>query len=298
MAVKHGLDWTILRAIAFVFVTGMAIVCLLPFIMLISSSFTEETEILRNGFSFWPGEFSLEAYRVVFEFPKRILAGYGVTIFVTVVGTSVSLFIASMTGYVLQRREMRYRNKLSFLIFFTQLFSVGLIPQYIMVTRFLGLTDTMLALILPPLLSPFLVILMRTFIQTSIPPSLVDSAKIDGANDFRIYLTIILPLSKAALATVGLFTALRYWNDWFHGMLYIRSELKYPLQFYLYNLLMNAQMIREMANLMMTSDAQMEVPKESIKMATALVVTGPILLLYPYVQKYFVTGLTIGAVKG
>ena len=173
-----------------------------------------------------------------------------------------------------------------------------MIPQYILVTRFLGLTDSLLALILPPMLSPFLIILMRTFIRTAIPDSIVESAKIDGANDFMIYIAIILPLSTAGLATIGLFTALTYWNDWFHGALYIRTPLKYPLQFYLYNMLMNAQMIRDMANLQISSDAQMEMPKESFKMATAVIVTGPILLLYPFVQKYFVSGLTIGAVKG
>ena len=298
MAIKRGADWTALRIIAYVIVTVASVACLLPFVMLVSSSFTDEMVILREGFSLFPKKFSVAAYKVVFEFPERIVSAYVVTITVTAVGTFFSLFIASMTGYVLQRKDFKYRNRISFLIYFTQLFSVGMIPQYILVTKFLGLTDTLLALILPPLLSPFLVILMRTFIRTAIPDSVVESAKIDGANDFGIYLRIVLPLSTAALATVGLFTALTYWNDWFQGMLYIRTETKYPLQFYLYNMLMNAQMIREMANLMISSDAQMEIPKESIKMATALIVTGPILALYPFVQKYFVTGLTIGAVKG
>ncbi len=298
MAIKRGADWTALRIIAYVIVSLAAVACLLPFLMLVSSSFTDEMVILREGFSLFPRKFSVQAYKVVFEFPERILSAYMVTITVTAVGTALSLFIASMTGYVLQRRDFKYRNRISFLIYFTQLFSVGMIPQYILVTKFLSLTDTLLALILPPLLSPFLVILMRTFIRTAIPDSVIESAKIDGANDFVIYLRIVLPLSTAALATIGLFTALTYWNDWFQGMLYIRTENKYPLQFYLYNMLMNAQMMREMANLMISSDAQMEIPKESIKMATALIVTGPILLLYPFVQKYFVTGLTIGAVKG
>ena len=298
MAVRKGVDYTLLRIIAYVVVSLAAAVCLLPFLMLISSSFTEESEIVKNGFSLLPLKFTLGAYEFAFRIPGRILSAYMVTITVTAVGTVVSLFFVSMAGYVLQRRDFRYRNRISFIIYFAQLFSVGLIPQYILVTKFLGLTDNLLALILPPLLSPFLVILMRTFIRTAVPDSIVESAKIDGANDFLIYRKLILPLSTAGLATIGLFTALTYWNDWFQGSLYIRTANKYPLQFYLYNLLMSAQAMREMANVAMSSSAGGLIPQESFKMATAIVVTGPILLLYPFVQKYFVTGLTIGAVKG
>ena len=298
MPVRKGPDYTALRIIAYVVVTLAAIVCLVPFLMLISSSFTDEQDIVLHGFSLLPLHFSLQAYVVAFEFPGRIIAAYLVTITVTAVGTFFSLFFVSMAGYVLQRKDFRYRNRLSFIIYFTQLFSVGLIPQYILVTKFLGLTDSLLALILPPLLSPFLIILMRTFIRTAVPDSIVESAKIDGAGDFLIYRRLILPLSTAALATIGLFTALTYWNDWFQGSLYIRTPSRYPLQFYLYNLLMSAQAMREMANVAMSNNSAALVPQESIKMATALIVTGPILLLYPFVQKYFVTGLTIGAVKG
>jgi putative aldouronate transport system permease protein len=296
--VKKGADYVALTVIAYVVVTLAAIVCLLPFIMLISSSFTSESEIVKHGFSLFPREFSTQAYSVAFEFPKRIISAYVVSVTVTGVGTLVSLFFTSMAGYVLQRKDFKYRNRFSFLIYFTQLFSVGLIPQYILVTKFLGLTDTLLALILPPLLSPFLIILMRTFIHTAIPDSIVESAKIDGANDFLIYWKLVLPLATAALATVGLFIALFYWNDWFQASLYIHTQSKYPLQFYLYNLLMSAEMLKEMANVAMSTSPSMQIPDESIKMATALIVTGPILLLYPFVQRYFVSGLTIGAVKG
>lgn len=295
---KKGADFAALTVIAYVFVTLAALACLLPFVMLISSSFTDESEIVKNGFSLFPREFSLQAYIVAFEFPKRIISAYGVTVTVTAVGSTVSLFLTSMAGYVLQRRDFRYRNRLSFIIYFTQLFSVGLIPQYILVTKFLGLSNNILALILPPLLSPFLIILMRTFIRTAIPDSVVESAKMDGANDFLIYWRLVMPLSTAGLATIGLFTALTYWNDWFQASLYIHEQNLYPLQFYLYNLLMSAQMLKEMANVAMSADSSLQVPSEAIKMATALIVTGPILLLYPFVQKYFVTGLTIGAVKG
>jgi putative aldouronate transport system permease protein len=298
MAVRKGPDYTLLRIISYAVVSLAALACLLPFIMLISSSFTEESEIVRHGFSLLPLKFSLQAYIVAFEFPGRIISAYMVTTTVTATGTVFSLFLVSMAGYVLQRRDFKYRNRLSFIIYFAQLFSVGIIPQYLLMTKFLGLTDNLLALILPPLLSPFLIILMRTFIRTAVPDSIVESAKIDGANDFLIYRKLVLPLSTAGLATIGLFTALTYWNDWFQGSLYIRTASRYPLQFYLYNLIMSAQTMREMANVAMSVDSTMQIPQESIKMATALIVTGPILLLYPFVQKYFVTGLTIGAVKG
>ena len=298
MAIKKGADYTLLRIIAYVVVSLAALACLVPFLMLISSSFTDESEIIKHGFTLLPLSFSLDAYNFTFRVPQRILSAYLVTVIVTVVGTLTSLFFVSMAGYVLQRRDFKYRNRLSFIIYFAQLFTVGLIPQYILVTKFLGLTDNLLALILPPLLSPFLVILMRTFIRTAVPDSIVESAKIDGANDFLIYRALILPLSTAGLATIGLFTALTYWNDWFQGSLYIRTVSRYPLQFYLYNLLMSSQAMRELANVAMSSNPDALVPQESFKMATAVVVTGPILLLYPFVQKYFVTGLTIGAVKG
>jgi putative aldouronate transport system permease protein len=294
--INQGIDFTVIRVIAYVIVTFFAIICFLPFLMLISTSFTAEKTIVQDGFSLFPRALTLDAYKYLFRFPETIFSAYQVSITVTVLGTIISVFLCAMTGYVLQRKDFKYRNKISFIIYFTSLFSVGMIPQYLLVTQVLGLTDNLLALILPPLLNPFLIILMRTFIKSAIPDSLIESAKIDGVNEFRIFLSIVMPLSTAGLATVGLFTALMYWNDWFYGMLYIRTPVKYPLQFYLYNMFMKAQAIREMANVEMGSNV--ELPTESIKMATAVVTTGPILILYPLVQKYFVTGLTIGAVKG
>lgn len=294
---KKSSDQITLTVIAYFVVTVAAIACLLPFLMLISSSFTSESEIAKHGFTIFPVHFSTQAYKFVFEFPGQILSAYGVTITVTAVGSFGSLFLTSMAGYVLQRKDFRYRNRLSFMIYFTQLFSVGLIPQYILVTKYLGLANTLLALILPPLLSPFLIILMRTFIRSAVPDSIIESAKMDGANDFLIYWRLVMPLSTAGLATIGLFTGLSYWNDWFHASLYIHDQSLYPLQFYLYNLLMSAQAMKQLANVAMSSNTTTKIPSESLKMATALIATGPILLLYPFVQRYFATGLTIGAVK-
>lgn len=200
-----------------------------------------------------------------------------------------------MAGYVLSRKDFKYRNALSFFIYFTMLFSGGLIPWYILMVKYLGLKDSFLALLLPPLLSAFNVILMKNFMK-SIPDSITESAKIDGAGDFTIYWKLILPLSTPGLATIGLFLALGYWNDWFLANLYINTQDKYPLQFLLYRTLASAAVLNTSAAGNLSPDFRP--PSETLKMAAAIVVTGPIVFLYPFVQRYFVKGLTLGAVKG
>lgn len=203
----------------------------------------------------------------------------------------------TMAGYVLARKDFKYRNSFSFYIYFTTLFGGGLVPWYIMITKYLGLLDSYAVLVLPGLMTPFLIILMKNFIKSAVPEELFDSGKIDGAGDFRIYWQIVLKLSMPGIATVGLFLALYYWNDWFTSSLFINDTHKYQLQFYLYNVINSAQFIAQMGAGTGVSLAT-EVPAESTKMAMAIVVTGPILFLYPFVQRYFVKGLTIGAVKG
>ena len=220
---------------------------------------------------------------------------YGVTILVTVVGTALGLLLTSMTAYVLYRKDFPWRHAMAFYIFFTTLFSGGLVPWYILMVRYLRLMDNPAVLVLPSLLSVFNILIMRNFMK-SIPDSLVEAAKIDGAGDFKIYRRIILPLSKPSLATVGLFIALHYWNEWYNAMLFLNNERFYPLQYYLYRVLnsMNfaAQAARE-ANIPLP-----QMPTESFKLVMTVVATGPILLLYPFLQRYFIKGITIGAVKG
>jgi putative aldouronate transport system permease protein len=272
----------------------ISIICILPFLLVLSGSFTREDTIYKTGYSIIPPVFSTESYGILFAYPKIILDAYGVTIMVTAIGTFLGLFFMSMAGYVLHRKDVRYRNHLSFFIYFTTLFNGGLIPWYILMVRFLNLSDSYLALILPGMMGAFNIIIMRTFLR-SIPDEIIESAKIDGANDFRIYMKLILPLSGASLATVGLFLALDYWNNWFNAALYINSTTKYPLQYYLYNMIAQADFIRKYSSAV---SASIHLPSESMKMATAIVVIGPIIFLYPFVQKYFVKGLTVGAVKG
>ncbi|AEI45938.1 protein LplC [Paenibacillus mucilaginosus 3016] len=297
MRIRDDKYTPLFQAAAYLFITAAALACLFPFLLILSASFTQNESIIRSGYHLLPLDFSLEGYKTVFRFPEQVLKAYGVTIFTTVTGTALGLFLMTMAGYVLQRKDFKYRNVFSFYIYFTTLFGGGLVPWYIMMTKYLQLTDTYTALIFPGLMTPFLIILMKTFIRSAVPEELFESAKIDGAGDFTIYSRIVLQLSMPGIATVGLFLALHYWNDWFGSSLFINDQSKYQLQFYLYNIVNAMQFIAQMGAGTGVSLGQ-DMPTESTKMAMAIIVTGPILFLYPFVQRYFVKGLTVGAVKG
>lgn len=281
--------------LSYTFVTLVALLCLLPFIFMISGSFSDENLIRLYGYSIFPRGFTMEAYKTIFRFPEKIIRAYGVSIFITAAGTAIGLTVLTMAAYVLSRKDFKYRNGFSFFFYFTTLFNGGMISTYIFYIQYLHLKDSIWALILPGMLSVFNLLIMRSFIS-SIPTSLIESAKLDGAGEFTIFVKIILPLSKAGLATIGLFMALHYWNDWYNAMLYINDANKYPLQYMLYDLLNQAQ---SLARIAAQSGIQVEnLPTNTIKLAMAVVATGPILLLYPFVQKYFVKGITVGSVKG
>ena len=283
-------------AIAGAAVTLVALLCIFPFWMVVIGSLTPENEIYVRGYSLWPQTFSTEAYKLAFEDPGKILRSYLVTVGITGAGTAVSLFIVSMCGYVLQRPDFKSRNFFTMFVFFTVLFNGGLVPWYILMTNYLHLKDNYLALILPMMVNVFYLIIMKNFMR-SIPGALIESAKIDGAGEFYIFLRIVLPLAKPALASIGMFIALNYWNDWRNGMLFMQDETMYPLQYYLYRLLSSLDFLKSAAA--STIDLGDQVfPSESFKLAMTVVATGPIIMLYPFVQKYFVKGITIGAVKG
>jgi len=276
--------------------TIVTVISFIPFWLMLMASISDEMSVLTEGFSLIPHKFSLAAYKSIFGGFQQLIRSYGVTIFVTVVGTVISLLLTSMTGYVLMRQDFKARNKVSFFIYFTSLFSGGVIPIYILYVKYLQLKNSIWALVLPCILSPWNIFLMRNYMK-SIPYSLVDAATIDGANDWQTYIRVIMPLCRAGLATVGLFVALTYWNDWYHASLYVTKESLYPLQYLLHRMLSNAEYMRQAA----ASGAlveEMAAPSETLKMATAIVVTGPILLLYPFIQKYFVKGIMVGSIKG
>lgn len=286
----------LLRTVSYVGVTLFALMCVLPFILITSASFSEESRIVENGFSLLPQGFSTAAYELIFSAPRQIIGSYVVTIVMTVSGVVIGLAITAMTGYALWRKDFPLRNYISFFIYFTTLFSAGLAPTYLWIARTLGLRGNYLAVFLQLLLSPWLIILMKNFART-VPYEVIESGKIDGAGDFRIFAQLVLPMLKPALATIGLFTALSYWNEWYLSSLYLGSTVEFPpLQYHLYNIINTANALRNSvagANVTIT-----DLPSNTLKMASAVVATGPIILVYPFVQKYFVSGITVGAVKG
>ncbi len=264
---------------------------------MVSGSFSDQQSIQLNGYRLIPEKFSVDAYRMLFRIPEELLQAYGVTIFVTAAGTGLGLFITSMAAYVLADREFRYRYQVSFFFYFTSIFGGGLVPWYIFNTKYLHFHNNIIALILPILVNVTYLLILKSYMM-NIPDSLYESARLDGAGDLVVYFRIALPLCKAGLATVGLFIALNYWNDWYNAMLFLdegKREL-YPLQYYLNNILTKAQAINAAAA--RSGIPASDVPSEPMKLAMTVVATGPIVLLYPFLQKYFVKGVTIGAVKG
>lgn len=293
--IKMSSSTRVFYIISYTFIVFMALLCLLPFVMMVSGSFTSEQAIRFSGYGLLPKEFTLEAYGLIFRNPVTILHAYGVSIYISIIGTALGLLLITMTSYVISRKDFRYRNAFSFYFYFTTLFNGGMVCTYIFYIQYLHLKDNMWALILPGMFNVFYLLIMRSFVSV-IPSALIESAKIDGAGEYRIFFQIIIPLLKSGLATIGLFLALGYWNDWYNAMLYINSETKYPLQYMLYNMLQQTQALAKIA-----SQAGIQVqnlPSSSLKMAMAVVATGPIILVYPFVQKYFVKGITIGSVKG
>ncbi|MBQ6233076.1 MAG: carbohydrate ABC transporter permease [Clostridia bacterium] len=279
-----------------VFLTILSLLCVLPFVVIVSGSFTSNQEIIRNGFSLFPRDFTVEAYKTIFKTPEDILQAYKMNVYYTGIGTVLGLIVITLTAYVISRKEFKYRNTVSFLIYFTTIFGGGMIPWYLMYANVLNLRGTTLAIWFPALITPFLVILMRTFITGSVPDAVVESAKIDGAGHWRIFWQIVLPVLGPGLATVGLFQALGYWNDWYRSSMFSTSSKTWSLQFYLYDLVNSTQAMRQMAQYANVNTA--DLPTQSVKLAMSVVATGPILILYPFVQRYFVSGITVGAVKG
>lgn len=286
----------LIRSVGYIVITLFSAACLIPFIMMVSASFSSEKAVVRNGFSMFPQDPTLFAYKLTFQNPDVIIGSYVVTILITVIGTVVGLFITAMTGYALQRPDFRHRNAISLFFYFTTLFSGGLVPFYLLMTRYLHLKNNYLAVLLPLLLSAWNIIMMKNFMK-SIPHAITESTQIDGAGPFRTFISIILPMSTPSLATIGLFIALGYWNEWYNSMLFLDTNVKYrPMQLFLYNLITGVEYIRNSAA--RSNVPTQDVPLETMRMATAVIATGPVVLMYPFVQRYFIKGITIGSVKG
>ncbi|HIR51596.1 MAG TPA: carbohydrate ABC transporter permease [Candidatus Avoscillospira avicola] len=277
--------------------TVMVTLTLLPILLIIIASFTKETALLQNGYSFLPKEWSLDAYYYIIKQGSVILRAYGVSVLVTVVGTVGSVLITTTLAYPMARQSFPYRNALSFFVFFTMLFSGGIVPSYIMWTNFFHIKNTIWALIVPNyLVSAFNVILVKNFYSNNIPGSLIEAAQLDGATEMQIFRKLVFPMARPVVATISLFTGLCYWNDWTNGLYYVDNQKLYSIQLLLMKIMNNIEALKANANLM--GAGAVSLPGTSVRMAIAFIGILPILIVYPFVQKYLVEGVVIGAVKG
>ena len=277
-----------------------SVLCIAPLLLVIAVSFTDEKTIYRSGYSYIPEKLSLAAYKFVFTNVDQVMHAYGVTILVTVVGSLTSLLFTAMLAYVISRKDFRYRKALAFYVFFTILFSGGFVPWYVICVRVLHLKDTLAALILPYLINGWYVIILRTFYSTNVPDEILESARMDGAGELRTFFQIVTPLAVPGLATIGLFNVLTYWNDWWLPLTLIGNDKLYNLQYLMYKVELDIQYLK-MARQSMGALALkelMSIPSETSRMAMAVIAIGPIIMAYPFFQRYFVKGLTIGALKG
>lgn len=289
---------TVFKIFTHIILIILSVCCLYPFLIILGSSFETQKQLIETGYRAFPIDFSFEAYKMVFENPKRIIDAYKVTALASLITVTGGLWIESTLGYVISRRDYVYRRGLSLAIFFTMLFNGGLVPSYILISKWLDLKDTIWALVLPGMAGAWHVMIFKTFFM-SIPTALIESAKIDGAKEYTIFFRIIIPLAKPAFACIGLFLLLQAWNDWYSSLLYIENEEKVQLQYLLISLMKNIEKLNSADNAQMISGTALQnIPTLNVRMAMCVVAAGPILVVFPFFQKYFVKGLTIGSVKG
>lgn len=281
------------------FMILLVLTCVLPFLLMVMASLTEEATLTRNGYSFFPEVFSLETYRYIIRSANTILRGYLMTLVVTVIGTLCNLVITILYAYPLSRKDLPYRGFLSFFLFFTMLFNGGLVPTYMMYANTFHIKNTIFALIVPSLMmNAFYVIMMRSFFSSSIPDSLIEAAKLDGASERKILTSIVLPLSKPMVVTLVLMVGLGYWNDWMNGLYYVTEQKLFTIQMILNNMINNIEFLTRNASMLGSAAASLKIPQVGIRMGIAVIAVLPILIIYPFLQKYFVKGIVIGGVKG
>lgn len=287
------------QILANIFLMLLVIVIILPFLLLFLSSITEEGTLVRDGYTLFPKELSLEAYRYIFVNSNKIFRAYAITIGVTIVGTALHVFLSSMLAYPLSLKKLPGRSFFSFFVFFTMLFNGGLVPTYMMYTGTFHIKNTILAMIVPGfLMSAVNVLLIRTYFSNNIPEALFEAAEVDGAGHFTVFTRIVLPLGKPILVTVGLFAGLGYWNDWTNGLYYISDPDLWGIQNLLNKMISDIQFLQSGNSTITTAMSMGPLPSTSVRMAIAFIAMVPILILYPFLQKYFAKGIAMGAVKG
>ena len=282
-----------------VVLTLLTVITLLPIILIVIASFTDEKVLLSSGYTYFPSKLSLDSYYYMVRQGPMILRSYGITVLVTVLGTVGSILLTSTLAYPMSRKDFRWHNPLSFIVFFTMLFNGGVVSAYIMWSTIFGIKNTLLALILPNyLVTAFNVFLIRNYYSNSIPVALIESAKIDGATELTIFAKIMVPLAVPVMATVALFTGLTYWNDWTNGLYYITNPELYGIQNLLIRIMNNIQFLKSSSNAALLGTQTVDLPGTSVRMAMAVIGILPILIVFPFVQKFFVKGVVLGAVKG
>lgn len=288
----------VFQATANIIMIVLMLYCMLPLLLLFASSITEERALIVNGYSFWPSRIDWSAYKYILIDSTQIVRGYGISAVVTLLGTVLNLMLTTLFAYPLSRKDLPGKTVISFILFFTMLFNGGLVPSYIMWTQLFHIKNTFWALLVPNLMmSAFNVIMMRTYFTSNIPTELIDAAKIDGSGEYGILARIILPMAKPILSTLALLVGLGYWNDWLNGLYYVNQDRLYSIQVLLNRMLMDTQFLMSSAAQKMSVDTS-QLPSTGIKMAIAVMGILPVLVVYPFLQKYLVQGITIGAVKG
>jgi putative aldouronate transport system permease protein len=290
--------WNAVFVIILFFISLLVII---PMLLVLVVSFSSEISIADNGYTFFPSEWTLDGYKYLFKTGDQLLDSYLVTIFHSATGTLMSLTVMTMFSYVIAQKRFRHSRLFTWILFFTMLFSGGLVPSYILNVRYLHINNTIWIFLLPSLVNAYYTVILRTFIRTTIPDTLFEAARIDGAGHFRVFVSIVLPLLKAGIATVGLFNIVSRWNDWFTGMLYIQTPKLIPLQTLLTKLQNTIDFLKQNASIASTPDGialLRTLPDENMRMACTMIVILPILFAYPFFQRYFIQGLTVGSIKG
>ncbi len=287
------------RLFCTIVLTILAVIALLPILLIVIASVTDEKALLANGYTFFPAKLSTDSYYYMVRQGSMIVRSYGITILTTVVGTAAGVLFTTMLAYPMARSSFRYRNVLSFFVFFTMLFNGGVVASYIMWSRIISIRNTIWALIVPNyLVTAFNVFLVRNYYATGIPEALIESAQIDGGNEFIIFLRIMLPLSIPVIATVALFSGLAYWNDWVNGLYYITDPTLFGIQNLLIRIMNNIQFLKSSSNAALLGTQAVDLPGTSVRMAMAVIGMLPVVIIFPFVQKYFIKGVVLGAVKG
>ncbi|WP_141503138.1 carbohydrate ABC transporter permease [Paenibacillus luteus] len=278
---------------------AFSLACILPILLIVAISFSNEKLLTLKGYKFWPDEIDGSAYHHLFANSSTLMKAYGVSLSVTFIGTLLAVLLIALYAYPIFRKDFPFKKIFNIYLLITMLFSGGLVPFYLLYVNYLDLKDTYVALILPGLSNAFYIFIARTFFQQTIPEEMIESGKLDGASEWRIFFQLVLPISLPVLATIGLFTTLMYWNDWFNSLLFINDSEKFSLQYVMIQMIRQAEFFKnQLAGSGVALLVQQSVPTESLRMAMVVVSIGPILFVYPFFQKYFTKGLTIGAIKG